>query len=75
MKNLYIVAGGSDGYVGVYYTFHRHLAERFIELSDSDDGTYSDDPDYIFVPEEMTYEDLGITGSLIEDMMDCEDEL
>lgn len=63
MKNLYILAGTSDSYVGIGYTFDKEVADRVWEGNEEyyiDDGGF----DSILVPEHLTYADLGITDPL-----------
>ena len=70
MKPLYLIAGGTDGYTSIQYTFDKELAERVI---DEDQESYSgmdSGPDVIMVPEAMTYADLGISYPLEDDFED-----
>lgn len=67
LKPLYILAGGSDGYTSVHYTFDGDLAERYCNEEEDFQGMDSG-PDVIMVPEAMTYADLGICRSLEEDL-------
>lgn len=66
MKRLYIIAGGTDGYVNIQYTFDRQLAQDTV---DNDPEAYGDEGcvDWILVPDEMTYECLGINYPLEDD--------
>jgi hypothetical protein len=66
LKPLYIIAGGSDGYTYVQYTFDRELAQRVID-EDTDYQGMDSGPDAIMVPEAMTYADLGICSPLEDD--------
>lgn len=71
MKRLYIVAGGTDGYVNIRFTFDGDLADRVVENSPeaySDEGCINS----ILVPDDATYESLGVSYPLEED--DYEDE-
>ncbi|UOL48570.1 hypothetical protein QGX12_gp074 [Pseudomonas phage Kremar] len=72
LKPLYIIAGGSDGYTYVQYTFDRERAQKEIDENTDYQGMDSG-PDAIMVPETMTYADLGITYPL-EDEDEDEDE-
>lgn len=65
-KRLYVLSGGTDGYVSSHYTFDEEVAERV--LSD-DPECYPDDDclDSIKVPSFLTYEDLGISYPLEDD--------
>lgn len=67
LKPLYIIAGGTDGYTSVQYTFDKELAERVIDEDPESYGGMDSGPDAIMVPETMTYADLGITYPLEED--------
>lgn len=64
LKPLYIIAGGTDGYCSIQYTFSKEIAERNIEDYPESYGGMDSGPDVIMVPETMTYADLGITYSL-----------
>lgn len=65
LKPLYVIAGGSDGYTYVRYTFNEELAKHMTDEEEDYQGM--DSPDYIMVPESMTYADLGITDPLEDD--------
>lgn len=69
MKPLYIIAGSSDGYNYVQYTFNKELAERMTDEAEDYMGMDSG-PDAIMVPEAMTYADLGICSPLEDDFED-----
>lgn len=71
LKPLYIIAGGSDGYVYIQYTFNKELAERMTNEEEDYQGMDSG-PDVLMVPETMTYADLGITSPLEDDFDDEE---
>lgn len=74
MKKLYLIAGGTDGYCSIRYTFDYDLA---LKVMDDNQEAYSgfDDPDSINVPDDATYESLGISYSLEDDLdEDFEDE-
>lgn len=61
MKRLYIFAGGTDGYVDIHYTLDEDIAERF--ASDIEECKIEGDwsgKDWIYVPDDSTYESLGI---------------
>lgn len=58
LKPLYIIAGGTDGYTSVQYTFNKDLAERVIEEDQESYSGMDSGPDAIMVPEAMTYADL-----------------
>lgn len=73
MKPLYIIAGSSDGYNYIQYTFNKELAERMTDEEEDYMGMDSG-PDAIMVPEAMTYADLGICSPLEDDFDDEEDE-
>jgi hypothetical protein len=66
MKPLYLIASSSDGYTCIHYTFNQELAQKFC---DEDEDFYGMDsgPDVLMVPDDMTYEDLGITDPLEAD--------
>lgn len=67
MKRLYLIAGGTDGYVSIQYTFDGDLAERVIEEDPESFGGMDGGPEFILVPDHMTYEDLGISYPLEAD--------
>lgn len=69
MKPLYIIAGGSDGYTCVQYTFNKEHAERCTN-EDPDYMGMDSGPDCLMVPEAMTYADLGICSPLEDDFED-----
>lgn len=75
MKLLYMFAGGTDGYVNIHYTLDKQVAERFAADINSGDreGDWSDE-DSILVPDDATYESLGINYSIESDMYDEGDE-
>ncbi len=64
MKPLYMIAGGTDGYVSIHYTFDGELAQRVIDENPNSFGGMDSGPDCIMVPEQMTYADLGITWTV-----------
>lgn len=66
MRRLYIVAGGTDGYVNIRFTFDDELANRVVE---DNPETYGDEGciSSIIVPDDATYESLGISYPLEED--------
>lgn len=66
MKRLYIIAGGTDGYVNIKFTFYRDIADRVME---NDPESYGDCDclTSILVPDDATYESLGISYPLEED--------
>lgn len=69
-KTLYIVAGGTDGYVDFFYTFSNKAYNKFYGDNDElhDDCEWQGNVSTIQVPEESTYESLGITNlNLMED--------
>lgn len=74
MKRLYIVAGGTDGYVNISFTFDGELAVRVIDNNPESYGGMDSGPSSILVPDDATYESLGITYPLEEDDEDYEDE-
>jgi hypothetical protein len=73
LKPLYLIAGGTDGYTSIQYTFDKELAERVIDEDLESYGGMDSGPDVLMVPEAMTYADLGICSPL-EDDFDDEDE-
>lgn len=73
MKPLYLIAGGTDGYTSIQYTFNKELAERVIDENPDSYGGMDSGPDCIMVPEAMTYADLGICYTL-EDNLDAEED-
>jgi hypothetical protein len=72
LKPLYLIAGGTDGYTSIQYTFNKELAERAIEEDPESYGGMDSGPDCIMVPEAMTYADLGISYTLEDDFEDEE---
>lgn len=64
MKPLYIIAGGTDGYCSIQYTFDKELAERVIDEYPESYSGMDSGPDCLMVPEAMTYADLGICSPL-----------
>jgi hypothetical protein len=75
MKQLYMFAGGTDGYVNIHYTLNKDVAERFnADINSGDiEGDWSDE-ESILVPDDATYESLGICYSIESDMYDEGDE-
>lgn len=66
LKPLYIIAGSSDGYNYIQYTFNEELANR-MTVEEEDYQGMDSGPDTIMVPASMTYAELGITDPLEED--------
>lgn len=66
-KTLFIVAGGTDGYVDFFYTFSHKVYNEFYGDNDQlhDDYEWQGNATTIQVPIDATYESLGIT-SLME---------
>ena len=65
-KTLFIVAGGSDGYVDFFYTFSHEAYNTFYGNRDDEDDGWQRNHSSLQVPEDATYESLGIT-TIIED--------
>ena len=74
MKRLYIIAGGTDGYVSVQFTFDGELADRVIDNNPESYSGMDCGPESILVPDDATYESLGISYPLEEDEEDYEGE-
>jgi hypothetical protein len=74
LKPLYLIAGGTDGYTNIQYTFDGSLAQRAIDEDPESYGGMDSGPDCIMVPEAMTYADLGISYPLEEDYDDLDEE-
>lgn len=70
LKPLYLIAGGTDGYTSIQYTFSKELAERAIDEYPESYGGMDSGPDVVMVPAAMTYADLGISYPLEEDYDD-----
>lgn len=58
-KPLYMIAGGTDGYVSIVYSFSEHAINQLMEDNEDVYGG-TDSETYIMVPEDSTYESLGI---------------
>ena len=73
MKQLYILSGGTDGYVSASFTFDGDLAEKVLAR---DVESYPDRGclDSITVPAWMTYKDLGIFDPIEDNFEDEDDE-
>lgn len=67
-KTLFIVAGGTDGYVDFFYTFSHSAYNKFYGDNDELNNNYEwqGNVSTIQVPIESTYESLGIKN-LMED--------
>lgn len=61
MKQLYIVAGGSDGYVSIFYTFNEDAAEWFVDQTE--DGSNWSDVESLLVPDDFELPDSTIDES------------
>ena len=62
-KQLYVLAGTSDSYVGIGYTMDKEVADRIWEGNEEyyiDDGGF----DSLTIPVFVSYADLGITDPL-----------
>lgn len=68
-KLLYMIAGGTDGYVNIKFSFDYDAIRRYADkYEESFGGTDSDT--YIRVPADATYESLGIRYPVELDMDD-----
>lgn len=65
-KNLFIVAGGTDGYVEFFYTLSHEAYNEFYGNQEDDDCEWQGNASVIQVPIDATYESLGIKN-VIED--------
>jgi hypothetical protein len=65
MKHLYFVATQSDGYVSIHYTLDKDVADKFAEDQEGE-GDVSE-VESVIIPDECTYETLGITYPIEHD--------
>jgi hypothetical protein len=70
-KTLFIVAGGTDGYVDFFYTFSHDAYNRFYGNQEDEDvyNEWQGNASTIQVPVDATYESLGIK-TVIENHFD-----
>lgn len=69
-KTLFIVAGGTDGYVDFFYSFsHKAYNEFYVDNDDlQEDIEWQGNVSTIQVPIDSTYESLGITSIMEENL-------
>jgi hypothetical protein len=67
-KTLFIVAGGTDGYVDFFYTFSHDVYNKFYGNRE-DSSEWQGNASTIKVPANATYESLGIKD-IIENCFD-----
>lgn len=52
MKNLYVIAGGSDGYVDFTYTFDQAEAEEYLDRNEDSYGDSYHNVSVLLVPDD-----------------------
>jgi hypothetical protein len=58
-KPLYMIAGGTDGYVSIVFSFDEKAINQLAEQNEESYAA-TDSETYIMVPADATYESLGI---------------
>lgn len=78
-KPIYMIAGGTDGYVSIFYTFDYELACSACDNNPEMFGGFDGGIESLPVPADATYKSLGVTsledlGYGDEDELEDEDE-